>query len=99
MLKDLFHTVFGAGYEPMQISAFKTYPLAFAFSSVIHNPTFILQGVLDLTSYVSNEKKAYNLTIPTRPLVDFNWPYAPHRNGAILTGNTGSLTTQPFIKG
>lgn len=98
MLKDLFHTVFGAGYEPMQISAFKTYPLAFAFSTVIDNPSFRLNGVMDLTPYVSDETMAYNLLIPTRPLVDFNWPYAPHRNGAILTGNTGSLTTQPFIK-
>ncbi len=96
MLKDLFHTVFGAGYEPMQISAFKTYPLAFAFSSVIQNPSYRLHGVMDLTAYVSDESKVYNLKIPTRPLVDFNWPYAPHRNGAILTGNTGSLTTHPF---
>lgn len=51
---------------------------------------------MDLTAYVSDETKVYNLKIPTRPLVDFNWPYAPHSNGAILTGNTGSLTTQPF---
>ncbi|MFJ4393317.1 hypothetical protein [Pseudomonas sp. NPDC089396] len=98
MLKDLFHTVFGAGYEPMQISAFKTYPLAFAFSTIIENPNYRLNGVMDLTPYISNETMAYNLKIPTCPLVDFNWPYAPHRDGAILTGNTGSLTTQLFTK-
>ncbi|MBM0212498.1 hypothetical protein [Pseudomonas syringae group genomosp. 3] len=96
MLKDLFHTEFGSGYEPMWISAFKTYPLAFAFSTEVENPNFRLHGVMDLTPYVSNNTMAYNLKIPTRPIVDFNWPYAPHRNGAILTGNSGSLTTQPF---
>jgi hypothetical protein len=96
MLKDLFHTEFGSGFEPMWISAFKTYPLAFAFSTEVKNPNFRLQGVLDLTPYTSSETVTYNLKISTRPLVDFNWPYAPHRNGAILTGSNGSLVTQPF---
>lgn len=96
MFKDLWHTEFGSGHDPMWISAFKTYPLAFAFSTEVKNPIYRLHGVMDLTPYISNEKLVYNLRVPTRPLVDFNWPYAPHGNGAILTGDTGSLTTQPF---
>lgn len=97
ILKDLFHTVFGSGHDPLWISAFKTYPLAFAFSTEVQDPSFRLQGVLDVTAAVETyDDRLFNITIPTRPLVDSNWPFAPHRDGAILTGDNGSVTTVPF---
>ncbi|WP_205579967.1 hypothetical protein, partial [Pseudomonas aeruginosa] len=99
MLKDLNHVVFGAGYDPMWISAFKTYPLAFAFSTEMENPAFRLPGVMDLTPYVTTDVEGrFNIKLQTRPLVDINWPFAAHPNGGIFTGANNSLTTALFRK-
>lgn len=99
MLKDLNHVVFGAGYDPMWISAFKTYPLAFAFSTEMENPAFRLPGVMDLTPYVTTDVEGrFNIKLQTRPLVDINWPFAAHPNGGIFTGVNNSLTTALFRK-
>lgn len=99
MLKDLHHFEFGTPHEPMWISAFKTYPLAFAFSTEVQNPNFQLAGVMDLTPYVTTDVDGlFGMRVPTRPLVDSNWPFAPHHNGAILTGENDSVTTVPFRK-
>lgn len=97
MLRDLFHAEFGAGYDPLWISAFKTYPLSFAFSTEVTNPNYRLRGVLDLTGALkSGTDSLFSLRIPTRPIVDSNWPFAPYRDGAILTGDNGSVTTAPY---
>lgn len=97
MLRDLFHAEFGAGYEPLWISAFKTYPLSFAFSTEVTNPNYRLRGVLDLTDAVRAAANGlFTLRIPTRPIVDSNWPFAPYRHGVILTSDNGSVTTTPY---
>lgn len=99
ILKDLHHTEFGTTqhYDPLWISAFKTYPLAFAFSSEIQNPSYRLNGVLDLTPWVTTDINGlFGMKIPTKPIVDVNWPFAPHPNGAILTGANDSMTTAPY---
>ncbi|WP_223114714.1 hypothetical protein [Pseudomonas syringae] len=99
MLKDLNHFEFGTDHDPMWISAFKTYPLAFAFSTAVQNRSFQLAGMIDLTLYVkSGATGLFDIRIPTRPVVDFNWPFAPHPNGAILTGANDSITTLPYRK-
>ncbi|WP_139332622.1 hypothetical protein [Aquipseudomonas alcaligenes] len=99
MLKDLHHAEFGKPYEPMWISAFKTYPLAFAFSTEIQNPNYRLAGVIDLTRWVTTDvEQHFNIRVPARPIVDSNWPFAPHPNGAIFTGQNASVTTAPFKK-
>ncbi|WP_285409612.1 hypothetical protein [Pseudomonas sp. FR229a] len=99
IFKDLHHIQFGSGYDPFWISAFKTYPLAFAFSSEITNPSFRLPGVMDITEWVKDTpEQQYRLIIPTRPTVDPNWPFAAHKEGAILTGDHDSITTQPYKK-
>lgn len=99
MLKDLHHFEFGAADQLMWISAFKTYPLAFAFSTEILNPSFQLAGMMDLTKFINPEEKVlYGMRVPLRPIVDFNWPFAAHRSGGILTGANDSVTTLPFQK-
>lgn len=83
----------------MWISAFKTYPLAFAFSTEILNPSFQFAGRMDLIKFLKHEEKVlYGIRIPVRPIVDFNWPFAAHRNGGILTRANDSVTILPFQK-
>lgn len=97
MLSDLYHTEFGAPYDALWISAFKTYPLAFAFSTEIQNPNYRLRGVIDLTQAVAADRSArYTVRVDTKPIVDSNWPFAPYRNGAILTGDNASIATVPY---
>ena len=99
ILKDLNHAEFGKtqDYAPLWISAFKTYPLALAFSTEIQNPSYRLNGVLDLTPWVTTDTNGlFGINIPTKPIVDVNWPFAPHRNGAILTADNDSVTTAPY---
>lgn len=99
ILKDLNHTEFGKSYEPLWISAFKTYPLAFAFSTEIQNPSYRLEGVIDLTPHLTtNVDSCFVIRVPTKPIVDSNWPFAPHRNGAILTSQNDSVTTSLYQK-
>lgn len=98
MMTDLYHMVFGGKHEPLWISAFKTYPLALAFSTEPFNPEYRLAGVIDLTPHISTDVDGlFNLRIPTRPIVDSNWPFAPHRNGAIMSRDNGSVTTVPYV--
>jgi len=97
VLKDLFHVQFGSGHDPFWISAFKTYPLAFAFSSEILNPSYWIPGVMDVTEWVTTDTtQTYRLIIPTRPIVDPNWPFAAHKEGAIISGDNDSVTTAPY---
>ncbi|EPG8943815.1 hypothetical protein L4Z64_001219 [Pseudomonas aeruginosa] len=99
MLKDLNHVEFGRDYGPMWISAMKTYPLAFAFSTAAENPRFRLAGVTDLTPYVTTDVEGrFKIRVRTRPIVSINWPFAALPNGAIFTGDNASLTTVPFRK-
>lgn len=99
MLKDLHHIEFGTPYEPMWISAFKTYPLTFAFSTVIDNPSFKFDGVIDLTPYVTTDvDRLYGIRMPTRPIVSAGWPFEVHPNGGIASGINNSLITVPFRK-
>ncbi|MFK3797147.1 hypothetical protein [Pseudomonas sp. NPDC088444] len=94
MLKDLHHAEFGTEYDPLWISAFKTYPVAFAFSTEIQNPNYRLRGMLDLTASITTDVDGiFGMKIPTKPIVDSNWPFAPYRNGAILTGENDSVIT------
>ncbi|MGE8066181.1 hypothetical protein [Pseudomonas sp. NPDC089569] len=97
MLSDLHHTEFGTSYETLWISAFKTYPLAFAFSTEVQNPNYRLRGVIDLTQGITLDTSAlYSVRIQAKPIVNSNWPFAPHQNGAILTGDNGSVTTSLY---
>lgn len=97
IFKDLNHMEFGTEYEPMWICAFKTYPLAIAFSSEVQNPAFRLAGVFDFTEHLtSDDQQLFEVRLPALPLVDCNWPFAPHPNGAIMTGQNASLTTAPY---
>lgn len=99
IMKDINHFTFGNASNLLWISAFKTYPLAFAFSTEINHPGYDLAGVCDLTPYVTSDTEAlFHIRVQGRPLVDINWPYAPHRNGGILLGANNSLTTAPFKK-
>lgn len=94
MFSDFHHAEFGAPYNTFWISAFKTYPLAFAFSAEVENPNYRLRGIIDLTQAITSDTSAlFTLRVDTKPIVDSNWPFAPHENGAILTGENGSLTT------
>lgn len=94
MFNDLYHAEFGTQHDPLWISAFKTYPLAFAFSTEVQNLNYRLRGVMDLTQFVTTDvSEFYGLRVTTKPIVDSNWPFAPYRNGAILTGDNSSLTT------
>lgn len=97
MFTDLFHAEFGTQYDPLWISAFKTYPLAFAFSTEVQNPNYRLPGVIDLTEFVTtNVNELYSIRIAAKPIVDSNWPFAPHSKGAILTGENDSVTTKLY---
>lgn len=97
MMKDFHHFTFANPATPLWISAFKTYPLAFAFSTEITDPEFDLAGVTDLTSALSSDTEAlFNIRVCGTPLVDINWPYAPHPNGGILLSENDSLTTAPY---
>lgn len=98
VLKDLFHTVFGSGYEPFGISAYKTYPLAFSFSREIKNPAYKLEGIVDLSLHLKGaiDRKS-SINIWAKLIVDPNWPYAPHKNGAILASDNGSVKTNPYM--
>lgn len=97
MLSDLHHAEFGTPYDTLWISAFKTYPLAFAFSTEVQNPNYRLRGVIDLTQAITlNTSALYTVRIEAKPIVHSNWPFTPHKNGAILTGENGSVTTTPY---
>ncbi|MGF6282135.1 hypothetical protein ABH908_000379 [Pseudomonas frederiksbergensis] len=97
MLSDLHHAEFGSPHDVLWISAFKTYPLAFAFSTEVQNPNYRLPGVIDLTQAVTTDPTArYTVRVATKPIVDSNWPFAPYRNGAILAGDNASVTTVPY---
>lgn len=99
IFKDLHHVELDSTYDPLWVSAFKTYPLAFAFTTVIANPIYRLGGMLDLTEFVNSGPEAqFDMRIKTRPLVDSNWPFAPHRDGMIMAGENGSIVTAPFLK-
>lgn len=94
---DLVHSELGAGFEPLWISAYKTYPFAFAFSTEVHNPNYRIKGVMDITKFLSsNLDQRFNLRISTRPLVGSNWPFAAIKNGVILTGDNASVSTEPY---
>lgn len=98
VMKDLFHAQLGSGYEPFAISAYKTFPLAFAFSNKIHNPAYAIKGTLDITEYLSSDLDEYfKIQIDARSVVDRNWPFAPIKDGAILTSENGSITTKPYM--
>lgn len=98
MLKDLNHFEFGAKYDPMWICAFKTYPLAFGFSTEVQNPTFRLPGSLDLTDHITaDDEQLFHLRLMALPIVDNNWPFAPHPKGGIFTGMNSSITTEPYV--
>ncbi|EJM94754.1 hypothetical protein [Pseudomonas sp. GM67] len=98
VMKDLFHSQLGSGYEPFAISAYKTFPLAFAFSNKIHNPAYAITGTLDITEHLSsNLDEHYRIKIDARTVVDRNWPYAPLKDGAILTSENGSIITKPHV--
>lgn len=99
ILKDLNHAELGTTqeYDPLWISSFKTYPLAFAFSTEIQNPNYRLNGVMDLTQWVTTDVNGlFSINIPTKPIVNVNWPFIPHRNGIIMTGDNDSVTTAPY---
>jgi hypothetical protein len=97
MLSDLHHVEFGSPYDALWISAFKTYPLAFAFSTEVQNPNYRLHGVIDLTKAITTDPtRRYTVRVATKPIVDSNWPFAPYRDGAILTGDNSSVTTVPY---
>lgn len=97
MLSDLHHVEFGTDHDPLWISAFKTYPLAFAFSTEVQNPNYRLKGVMDLTAFITTDVDGhFGMRVPTKPIVDSNWPFAPHRNGGIFTGDNDSVTTVPY---
>jgi hypothetical protein len=99
LLKDLYHTVFGSGYDPFGISAYKTFPLAFSFSDPVLNPAYKLDGILDVSSFLNGrlDRKA-NIQLRAGVTVDPNWPYAPHKNGVILSSDNGSVQTKPYMK-
>ncbi|WP_277587665.1 hypothetical protein [Pseudomonas chlororaphis] len=98
VMKDLFHAQLGRGYEPFGISAYKTFPFAFAFSNRIHNPAYSLRGTLDITDYLSkNIDEYFRVKIDTRSIVDRNWPHAPIKDGVILTSENESITTKPLM--
>lgn len=99
MLKDINHAELGTldTYDVLWISAFKTYPLAFSFSTEVQNPNYRLTGILDLTKWVTtNTYELVSIHLPTKPIVNANWPFAPYRNGIILTGDNDSVTTSPY---
>jgi len=96
IMKDLYHAQFGSGHPPFGISAYKTYPLAFAFSDPTENPNYKLHGVLDVTDYLSKKPEhSFNIQLDTNAIVDKNWPYAPHKDGAILSAQNESVMTTP----
>ncbi|SOP96743.1 hypothetical protein CFBP2118_01141 [Pseudomonas syringae pv. syringae] len=98
MFNNLYHAEFGTSYDPLWISAFKTYPLAFAFCTEVQNPNYRLRGVMDLTQFLTTDlNESYVIKITTKPIVDINWPFAPYRNGAILTGDNASVTTELYL--
>ncbi|WP_461529173.1 hypothetical protein [Pseudomonas sp. 210_17 TE3656] len=96
--KDLYHGVLGEMDSILGISAFKTYPLAFAFCNKIKSNNFTLLGVIELADKLNSDiEQKYRISIPTTSIVDQAWPYAPHPNGVILTSSNESLTTKPFM--
>lgn len=98
ILKDLYHAQFGKSFSPFGISSYKTYPLAFSFGEKNQNPDFNIPGIIDLTSHLGTDiHKLYNLRIDTRITVDPNWPYAPLKDGAILTSENDSIATKPLM--
>jgi hypothetical protein len=88
--------VVGSPHDVLWISAFKTYPLAFSFSTEVQNPNYRLHGVIDLTQAVTTDtsralygagrNEAYRRQQLARTV----------RNGAIVTGDNGSVTTIPY---
>lgn len=98
VLKDLFHAQLGTGYKPFCISAYKTYPLAFSFSDKVHNPAYEIEGTIDVTDHLNGKlDELFTIKLDARKIVDRNWPYAPVKNGAILTSENGSITTKPHM--
>lgn len=98
VMKDLYHAQLGTGLDPFGISAYKTYPLAFAFNDEIKNPNYHMSGSLDITDHLSGElKKTFTIHINTKPIVDRNWPYAPIQDGVILSATNESVTTTPYM--
>lgn len=97
--KDLYHRIFfGKDDSTLGISAFKTYPLAFAFCNKIESNSFKQAGVIELADKLNgNIEQKYRISISTKNIVDQAWPFAPHPNGVILTNSNGSLTTNPFM--
>ena len=98
IIRDIFVTEeFGRKSEEMiWISAYKTFPLAFAFThrSVIRDWPY--KGIIDITKILSsNIDSKFTLTLSLKDIPHQIWPEAPTQSGAIFMGDGQRLLTRP----
>ena len=88
---------FGSGSaETLWISAYKTFPLAFAVAQRETEAGWPYKGMLDISKFLTNSiDDTFNITFPWRDIPHQMWPEAPRSNGAILMGEGQRLLTKP----
>lgn len=98
IIRDIFVTEeFGRKSEEMiWISAYKTFPLAFAFAHRSVTREWPYRGVLDITSCLSSKiDSKFTLTLSLKDIPHQIWPETPTQSGAIFMGDGQRLLTRP----
>ncbi len=98
VIRDIFLSEnFGTGaIEFLWISAYKTFPLAFAIAHKDKKTSAPYKNIINLTSHLTkniNDKFDIRLSIKGHP--PFMWPETPSRNEVILMGDGQRLLTKP----
>ena len=98
ILRDVFLVDFSRSQSIMWTSAYKTYPLGFAVCENINNFEVSVRGLLDIRpSLTGRINQSFQVRLPVRCMVPPLWPEAPSRNGAVMSGDSTSLSTKPYM--
>ena len=98
IIRDIFIAEnFGSGStETIWTSAYKTFPLAFAFTQSKTKRELPYRGILDITRFLTkNIDDTFAVTFPLKDMPHQVWPEAPRKNSAIFMGDGQRLLTRP----
>lgn len=99
VIRDIFVAKeFGANSENiLWVSAYKTFPLAFAITHQPKKEPPPYKEIVDLTPHLTSKiDDQFNISLPIKNFPPFIWPEAPPEDGAILMGDGQRLLTKPY---
>ncbi len=96
IIRDIFPLDSFSAWKTTWMSAYKTFPLAFAFTQ--KKEKWPYKGIIDITDFLTKSvEDKVNITFSLNDIPHQRWPETPSSRGAIFMGDGERLLTKPHI--